>query len=37
VRWDGTDDHGATVSSGVYLYRVSAGNETQHGKMVLLK
>jgi hypothetical protein len=37
VRWDGTDDHGATASSGVYLYRVSAGNETQHGKMVLLK
>jgi FlgD Ig-like domain len=37
VRWDGADDHGATVSSGVYLYRVSAGNETQHGKMVLLK
>ncbi|HKW12975.1 MAG TPA: FlgD immunoglobulin-like domain containing protein [Candidatus Krumholzibacteria bacterium] len=37
VRWDGSDDHGATVSSGVYLYRVSAGNETQHGKMVLLK
>ncbi len=37
VRWDGTDEHGAVVSSGVYLYRVSAGRETQHGKMVLLK
>jgi len=37
VRWDGTDNHGGVVSSGVYLYRVSAGNETRHGKMVLLK
>lgn len=37
VRWDGTDERGATVSSGVYLYRVTAGRETQHGKMVLLK
>lgn len=37
ARWDGTDAHGATVGSGVYLYRVSAGSETQHGKMVLLK
>ena len=37
ARWDGTDSHGAVVSSGVYLYRVSAGSETQHGKMVLLK
>lgn len=37
VRWDGTDEHGAVVSSGVYLYRVSAGHEVQNGKMVLLK
>jgi hypothetical protein len=37
VRWDGTDDHGAPVSSGVYLYRVSVGRETLNGKMVLLK
>jgi len=37
VRWDGTDTHGVVVSSGVYLYRVSVGGETQHGKMVLLK
>jgi len=37
VRWDGTDERGAVVSSGVYLYRVSAGRESQHGKMVLLK
>jgi flagellar hook assembly protein FlgD len=37
VRWDGTDQRGAVVSSGVYLYRVSAGRESQHGKMVLLK
>jgi hypothetical protein len=37
ARWDGTDARGATVGSGVYLYRVSAGSEIQNGKMVLLK
>jgi hypothetical protein len=37
VRWDGTDDRGTQVSSGVYLYRVSVGTESLRGKMVLLK
>lgn len=37
VRWDGTDDRGQNVSSGVYLYRVSVGAESLRGKMVLLK
>jgi subtilisin family serine protease len=35
--WNGTDDRGAPVSSGVYVYRVSAGTEIRSGTMVLLK
>jgi hypothetical protein len=37
IRWDGRDDRGAPVASGVYLYRVSAGTEIVTGKMALLK
>ncbi len=35
--WDGTDDRGARVSSGVYFYRIVAGNRVQAGKLALLK
>ncbi|HEX9750581.1 MAG TPA: FlgD immunoglobulin-like domain containing protein [candidate division Zixibacteria bacterium] len=35
--WDGTNDHGTTVSSGVYFYRMQAGNFTDTKKMTLLK
>jgi len=37
VRWDGTDNNGSPVSSGVYLYRVRAGHHVDVKKMVLLK
>jgi photosystem II stability/assembly factor-like uncharacterized protein len=35
--WDGRDNHGNMVSSGVYIYRLSAGNDVQNRKMTLLR
>ena len=35
--WDGRDTQGIPVASGVYFYRVLAGNLASHGKMVLIK
>ena len=37
VRWDGKDNHGNSVSSGVYLYMLQAGTFTQMKKMSLLR
>ncbi|MBD3402291.1 T9SS type A sorting domain-containing protein [candidate division GN15 bacterium] len=37
VRWDGTSDDGTRVSSGVYFYRIDAGDWTSSRKMLLLK
>ena len=37
LTWDGTNDMGEALASGVYLYRVVAGNETLTRKMTLLR
>lgn len=37
VVWDGTNDAGNVVSSGVYFYKLSTGDRTETRKMVLIK
>ena len=37
VEWDGTDDGGRSVGSGVYLYRMTAGEYSATKRMVLMK
>ena len=37
VQWDATDNMGRSVSAGVYLYQIQAGEFVQTKKMVLLK
>jgi hypothetical protein len=37
VIWDGTDDNGQQVASGIYLYQIKAGDFSAGRKMVLLK
>lgn len=37
TRWDGTNENGSAVPSGVYLYKVTAGNNFVTGKMSLVK
>jgi len=37
ILWDGTNDHGHSMSTGVYLYSIQAGNYVRTKKMVLLK
>lgn len=36
VRWDGRDDRGQAVTSGVYLYRLAASGEVQVRRMVIV-
>ena len=36
-KWDGTDESGEQVSSGIYFYIVKAGSEKTVGKMSLVK
>jgi hypothetical protein len=35
--WDGSNDAGSPVASGVYFYRLTAGDVTQVRKMTILK
>jgi hypothetical protein len=37
VNWDGTDEHGQRVASGVYFYRLSTTGQVESRKMVVLK
>jgi hypothetical protein len=37
VTWDGSDDNGSEIASGIYFYRISAGDFVQCRKMILLK
>lgn len=37
VTWDGTNNLGEPVSTGVYLYQIQAGSFTQTRKMILLR
>ncbi|RLC53088.1 MAG: hypothetical protein DRI23_01320 [Candidatus Cloacimonadota bacterium] len=37
IDWNGTDDTDTSVSSGIYFYKLSAGDYTSARKMILLK
>jgi hypothetical protein len=37
VIWDGRDDYGSTTASGVYFYRIEAGEHQAVKKMMMLK
>jgi hypothetical protein len=37
IRWDGRDDDGRELASGVYLYQLKAGEVSQQRKLLLLR
>ncbi|MGB5136934.1 MAG: FlgD immunoglobulin-like domain containing protein, partial [Candidatus Zixiibacteriota bacterium] len=37
VEWDGRDQSGSQVSSGIYFYKMIAGGSTQTRKMIMMK
>ena len=37
IKWDGTNNAGSKVASGMYIYRIQAGKFTSAKKMVLMK
>jgi flagellar hook assembly protein FlgD len=37
ITWDGKDNAGNNISSGVYFYKLTAGSYTATNKMVMMK
>jgi hypothetical protein len=37
IQWNGRDDHGVALSSGLYMLRLASGGHVAHKKMVILK
>src|SRR5690606_23944442 len=37
VEWNGKNNYGAQVASGMYIYRIKSGNFVQTKKMMMLK
>jgi flagellar hook assembly protein FlgD len=37
VRWDGTDDAGRAVATGIYVYRMRAGDAQRTRRLLLLR
>jgi flagellar hook assembly protein FlgD len=37
LQWNGVDDSGRAVASGVYLLRLSSANDRSHAKLFLLR
>jgi len=37
IEWNGTDNSGSPVSSGLYFYKLAAGGQSQTRKMLLMK
>ena len=35
--WMGRDDHGRSMGSGIYLYRLIAGDKHRVGKLALIR
>jgi flagellar hook assembly protein FlgD len=37
ANWDGTNQYGVKVASGIYIYRIEANDFVQSRKMILMK
>ena len=37
VGWNGIDDNGKPISSGIYFYKIKSGNQSSTKKMILMK
>lgn len=37
IEWDGRNDYGEDVSSGVYLYKINAGSFVDIQKMIIMR